>query len=88
MRPEDVRDEDVAELLRAQFTQITPGNALKLATVRPERDVWDFEDGDALVDFADRHGIAVRGHTLVRGRPRATGCRRGCDRSLPRSCWR
>lgn len=73
LRPEDVRDEDVAALLRAQFTQITPGNALKLATVRPERDVWYFEDGDALVDFADRHGIAVRGHTLVWGQTAGNG---------------
>ncbi len=68
-----MRDEDVAELLRAQFTQITPGNALKLATIRPERDVWDFDDGDVLVDFADRHGFAMRGHTLVWGQSGGNG---------------
>jgi endo-1,4-beta-xylanase len=75
LRPEDVRDEEVAALLRSQFTQITPGNALKLATVRPERDVWDFEAGDVLVDFADRNGIAVRGHTLVWGQTSGNGMR-------------
>lgn len=38
---------------------------MKWAYIRPERDVFKFELGDGLVDFARQNGLKVRGHTLA-----------------------
>lgn len=48
-----------------QFNVLTPENAMKHASVHPERDRYTFERADSLVAFAERNGMAVRGHTLV-----------------------
>ncbi|MBI5105636.1 MAG: endo-1,4-beta-xylanase [Solirubrobacterales bacterium] len=47
------------------FEAITPENDLKWGIVHPEEDRWDFSRADRLVGFAQRHGMRVRGHTLV-----------------------
>jgi endo-1,4-beta-xylanase len=44
---------------------VVPEGALKWAAVRPAPDRFDFSDADFILDFAKRHGIAMRGHTLV-----------------------
>ena len=52
-------------LLGAQFSQVTPENALKWSNIEPTRGTFDFRDIDALVAFAQAHHQTVRGHTLV-----------------------
>lgn len=47
------------------FTSITPENAMKWAVVHPAEGRFEFDDADALVDFARRTGKRVRGHPLV-----------------------
>jgi endo-1,4-beta-xylanase len=47
------------------FTSLTPENAMKWAVVEPSEGHFDFGDADALVDFAQKTGRRVRGHTLV-----------------------
>ena len=44
---------------------VTPENDMKPQFVHPQPDVYDFTEGDALVDFADANGIKVHAHTLV-----------------------
>lgn len=39
--------------------------ALKFAILRPTRDRTDFGPADALLEFARRHGLMFRGHTLI-----------------------
>jgi endo-1,4-beta-xylanase len=39
--------------------------AMKWAEMRPTREAFDFTHGDALVSFARRNALQVRGHTLV-----------------------
>jgi len=53
------------ENLIGQFSSVTPENAMKWAVLEPERGRVDWKGADRLVDFADEHGQAVRGHTLV-----------------------
>lgn len=40
-------------------------DALKWEVVHPATDSYDFSQGDQVIDFATRHGMKVRGHTLV-----------------------
>lgn len=54
-----------AELLTRHFNQITAENDMKPEEIQPEEGVFTFEDGDALVEFADQHGLRVYGHTLI-----------------------
>jgi endo-1,4-beta-xylanase len=60
-----LNDARYAETLAREFSLLTPENAMKFGPLRPHRETFAFGPGDALVDFADRHGMRVRGHTLV-----------------------
>jgi len=54
-----------AERLASEFSILTPENAMKFEPLHPDRDRYDFSNADAIVDFAEAHGMQVRGHTLV-----------------------
>ena len=51
--------------LASEFNLLSTENALKFGPLRPTRDSYDFRDADAIVNFGERHGQRVRGHTLV-----------------------
>lgn len=53
------------QLLADQFDVMTPENDMKHERIHPGPDTYAFGPADALVDFAEGHGMAVRGHTLV-----------------------
>jgi endo-1,4-beta-xylanase len=53
------------ELLARHFSGVTPGNELKWDATEPREGEFAFADGDFLVDFATRHGMTIRGHTLA-----------------------
>lgn len=65
LEPNEAVDAQYAATLAANFTALTPENALKLYTVRPAADTWNWGPADAVVDFATDHGMEIRGHTLV-----------------------
>ncbi len=52
-------------LLTHHFNSITAENEMKFASVHPQEELYTFEEADQIVDFARKHGMAVRGHTLV-----------------------
>ena len=52
------------ELCVRHFDVLTPENCMKPGPVHPERGRPDFSAGDALVEFAERHGQGVVGHCL------------------------
>lgn len=53
-----------AELIVRQFNSVTPENALKMGPIHPEEGRYFWQDADAIVDFAQRNKLKVRGHTL------------------------
>jgi endo-1,4-beta-xylanase len=53
------------ETVRAQFNMLTVENALKMCAVQAERNVFNFNDADAAIQFAEANDMVVRGHTLV-----------------------
>lgn len=62
---EYLEDERYAERLGNEFSRLALENDLKWGAVRPEREAFAFERADELVDFAERHDMAVTGHALV-----------------------
>lgn len=47
------------------FNMVVAENEMKVDALQPNRGQFNFYDADRLVDFAARHGMEVRGHTLV-----------------------
>jgi endo-1,4-beta-xylanase len=59
------REPAALELVARQFNTITPENLLKWQSVHPEPDRYNFEPADRLVEWGEKHGMFVVGHTLV-----------------------
>ena len=53
------------EVLKKEFNMVVAENEMKFDTIRPSKDQYNFNPGDRLVEFAEEHGMAVRGHTLI-----------------------
>ena len=53
-----------AELIVRQFSSVTPENAMKMGPIHPQENTYFWQDADAIVDFAGKNGLKVRGHTL------------------------
>ncbi|KTS79507.1 hypothetical protein NS274_01670 [Pseudomonas oryzihabitans] len=54
-------------LLAQQFSSVVAENAMKPLQIHPQEDRYVFGPADAIVAFAQRHGLAIRGHTLLWG---------------------
>lgn len=53
------------DLAVKQFNAISPENLLKWAEVHPQPDEYDFGPADRYVEFGQKHGMFIVGHTLV-----------------------
>jgi len=65
VRPAQLSEAAYASTLAREFNMLEPEDALKWEVVHPEPQSFDFSQADEIVDFATRHGMKVRGHTLV-----------------------
>ncbi|GAA4763479.1 endo-1,4-beta-xylanase [Stakelama sediminis] len=54
-----------ASLLKGQCSILVPENELKWQATRPDATHFDFRKFDAILAFAEAHGFAMRGHTLL-----------------------
>lgn len=57
-------DPKLATLVAEQFDCLTAENELKPRSLQPRQKEFHFAAGDKLVEFAQRHGMKVVGHTL------------------------
>ncbi|WP_436299111.1 endo-1,4-beta-xylanase [Stieleria mannarensis] len=57
--------EEELKLAAEHFAAITPENCMKPERVHPAEDRWDFEQTDALVQWAEKNDMTIHGHTLV-----------------------
>ena len=53
-----------ADFIVAQFSSMTPENAMKMGPIHPEENRYNWRDADAIADFARQHNLKLRGHTL------------------------
>jgi endo-1,4-beta-xylanase len=65
VRPAQLSEAAYASTLAREFNMVEPEDALKWEVVHPEPPSYDFSQADQIMDFAIRHGMKVRGHTLV-----------------------
>jgi len=61
----NLRDEAFKTVLAEQYSLVVAENAMKFGPIQPKPDSYNFADADALVAFAEEHGIKVRGHNFV-----------------------
>jgi len=57
--------ESQEDLLAHHFNSITAENEMKFERVHPEASTYTFDDADRIAAFARKHGMKLRGHTLV-----------------------
>lgn len=65
VRPAQLSESAYAATLAREFNMVEPEDALKWEVLRPDAESFDFSQADRIVDFAERHNMKVRGHTLV-----------------------
>ena len=54
-----------AELLKKHYNMIVAENIMKPESLQPVEGVFNFEEADAMIEFAKEHNMEVRFHTLV-----------------------
>lgn len=59
------RDARSQALVPLHFNAITAENVMKNEVIHPRPGVYDFAAADAFVDFGEKHGMFIVGHTLV-----------------------
>jgi endo-1,4-beta-xylanase len=61
------QDANGAELVKQQFNAISPENVMKWERIHPKPgpDGYDFEAADRYVEFGEKNGMYIVGHTLV-----------------------
>ncbi|MEU6593871.1 endo-1,4-beta-xylanase [Streptomyces sp. NPDC046881] len=61
----ELTDTAYTRVLGDEFDMITPGNGMKWYATEPQQGVFDWTDGDQIVDLARKNHQKVRAHTLV-----------------------
>lgn len=64
IKPSELKNQDEAELVKKQFNSITAENAMKMVSLQPRENQFFWKDADAIVDFAVKNKMKIRGHTL------------------------
>jgi endo-1,4-beta-xylanase len=65
VNPAHFNEPPYALTLAREFNLVEPENVMKWPATEPARGLFNFEAADAVVAFAERHGMKVRGHNLV-----------------------
>lgn len=58
-------DHEYAGVVAREFNSMTAENVMKWQLIHPAPERFDFAAADSIVDFARRHRMRIRGHTLV-----------------------
>ncbi|HEX6358327.1 endo-1,4-beta-xylanase [Actinophytocola sp.] len=61
----EITDSAYRPVIAGEFSQLTPGNAMKWDATEPTRGQFNFTRADEIVALAQQNNQSVRGHTLV-----------------------
>jgi endo-1,4-beta-xylanase len=61
----ELTDAPYRAIVTSEFSQLTPGNAMKWDATEPTRGNFNYTRGDEIVALAQQNGQSVRGHTLL-----------------------
>ncbi|MEU6507397.1 MULTISPECIES: endo-1,4-beta-xylanase [unclassified Streptomyces] len=61
----ELTDSAYTKILGSEFNMITPGNGMKWYATEPQQGVFDWTNGDQIVNLARKNHQKVRAHTLV-----------------------
>jgi endo-1,4-beta-xylanase len=53
------------QAVNQHFSQVTPGNIMKMSYLHPDRNTYTFAQADELVNYAGAHGVGVHAHALI-----------------------
>ena len=62
--PRNLTDAGESALILKQFNSLTAENAMKMGPIHPEEGRYNWAGADAIVDFAQKNGMKMRGHAL------------------------
>ena len=51
-------------LILKNFVSLSPENVMKSGMIHPQENFYAWDNADKIVDFAQQHGLIMRGHTL------------------------
>lgn len=57
--------ENTASILEEHFNHLAAENAMKAGLVHPAEDTFNWDEADAIADFARERGMTMTGHTLL-----------------------
>ncbi len=52
-------------MIARQFSSLVAENVMKPSRLQPQEGAFEFAGADKIVAFAETHGLALRGHTLL-----------------------
>lgn len=56
---------DITEIIKRDFSSVTPENSMKWESVRTPEGGWKWEEADHFMNFATQHNLHAVGHTLA-----------------------
>jgi endo-1,4-beta-xylanase len=59
------KDAKATALILQQFNAATPENIMKAEIIHPQRNQYNFEPADRLIEFGAKNQIRINGHTLI-----------------------
>ncbi|CRG87318.1 hypothetical protein PISL3812_04335 [Talaromyces islandicus] len=67
INPSYLEDPEFAAVLAYQFNSLSPENEMKWERLNPTEGYYNWDTIDTLVEFAEDHNMAVKGHGLISG---------------------
>lgn len=59
------RDQKAVEVIEKHFNSVVAENCMKAESMQPQEGVFDFKDADKFVEFGEKNGMKIIGHTLI-----------------------
>lgn len=61
----DIYTPETVKIMKSHFNLIVPEDSMKWVNIRPKKDFWNWSDMDAMVAFAEKNNMKIKGHTFL-----------------------